>query len=153
MDDMKEIFTLFDTVGDMKISINEVGTCLRVLGHAPTEEQVKILIKPWEDKKENRISAEEFIPIVNKIISLEKICKRFSVSEYIEAFSQAERDRNGFIHSTQLKFLLMHIGERLSREEVEKTILGIENADGKIDIERYVNRICDSQVEFSEKLL
>ncbi|VDM48326.1 unnamed protein product [Toxocara canis] len=94
-----------------------------------------------------RISIEEFLPMV---ISLQKERNgpEFTEKDYIEAFSQLDREGSGFIQSTEIKFMLMHMGERLTQEEVEQTLFGFVNADGKVDIDKYVSRMCDRDAEF-----
>uniref|UniRef100_A0A9J2PY40 EF-hand domain-containing protein n=1 Tax=Ascaris lumbricoides TaxID=6252 RepID=A0A9J2PY40_ASCLU len=128
-DEVAEAFKFFDTVGDSKIAVYEVGPCLRVLGHTPTEEQ-------------------EFVPMVISLQKQRNSEKEFTEKDYIDAFSQLDREGNGLIQSTEIKFMLMHMGEKLTREEVEQTLFGIETADGKVDIDKYVTRMCDRDAEF-----
>ncbi|KHN74330.1 Myosin-2 essential light chain [Toxocara canis] len=146
-EEVAEAFKFFDTIGDSKIAVYEVGPCLRVLGHTPTEEQIANLTKNWINNKDARISIEEFLPMV---ISLQKERNgpEFTEKDYIEAFSQLDREGSGFIQSTEIKFMLMHMGERLTQEEVEQTLFGFVNADGKVDIDKYVSRMCDRDAEF-----
>ena len=41
---VRKAFHLFDTVGNGKISVDELGNLLRALGQNPTEEQVEELL-------------------------------------------------------------------------------------------------------------
>uniref|UniRef100_F1LFN9 Myosin-2 essential light chain n=1 Tax=Ascaris suum TaxID=6253 RepID=F1LFN9_ASCSU len=147
-DEVAEAFIFFDTVGDSKIAVYEVGPCLRVLGHTPTEEQVANLTKNWTNNSDARISVEEFVPMVISLQKQRNSEKEFTEKDYIDAFSQLDREGNGLIQSTEIKFMLMHMGEKLTREEVEQTLFGIETADGKVDIDKYVTRMCDRDAEF-----
>ena len=63
IDDCREVFTLYDRVGDNKIHVEEVGEVLRALGSNPTESELAKLEQQFKVSKSTRISFEAFWPI------------------------------------------------------------------------------------------
>lgn len=47
--DCREIFCYFDTVGDEKINIKQIGDVLRSLGQNPTEVEIKKFQDLWNN--------------------------------------------------------------------------------------------------------
>ncbi|CAB3983209.1 myosin-2 essential light chain-like isoform X1 [Paramuricea clavata] len=62
-DDCREVFMLYDRVGDNKIRVDEVGEVLRALGSNPTESELAKLEQQFKVGKDTRISFEAFWPI------------------------------------------------------------------------------------------
>ena len=63
VDDCREVFMLYDRVGDNKIEINEAGEVLRALGSNPTETELDKLEHQFKVGKSTRISFDAFWPI------------------------------------------------------------------------------------------
>ncbi len=47
--DAREVFYYFDTKGDQRIAVVQVGDVLRALGQNPTESEVKKCCSHWTD--------------------------------------------------------------------------------------------------------
>lgn len=47
--DCREIFCYFDTKGDEKINVKQVGDVLRALGQNPTEAEIRTCCAHWTD--------------------------------------------------------------------------------------------------------
>lgn len=63
IDDCREVFSLYDQVGDNKIQVEEVGKVLRALGSNPTESELGKLKQQLKGSRPTRISFEAFWPI------------------------------------------------------------------------------------------
>ena len=63
IDDCRDVFTLYDRMGDNKIQVEEVGEVLRALGSNPTESELAKLAQQFKVGKDTRISFEKFWPI------------------------------------------------------------------------------------------
>ena len=63
VDDCREVFMLYDRVGDNKIEIHEAGEVLRALGSNPTETELAKLEQQFKVGKSTRISFDAFWPI------------------------------------------------------------------------------------------
>lgn len=59
--EFQEAFQLFDSRGDGKIHVSQIGDALRALGQNPTESDVKKFTH--QHKSDERVSFEVFLPI------------------------------------------------------------------------------------------
>merc|ERR1711953_1137944 len=133
----QETFALFDTRGDGMIPSSKVGEVLRALGQNPTEAEVKRLVQDHM-QKEDRISFETFLPIL-QTVSSKKITD--TVEDFVEGLRHFDKDGNGFITSAELRHLLTSLGERMSEEDVENLIHGQEDSSGNINYEQFVKMV------------
>ena len=44
LQEIREVFELYDQDGDKTITVNDLGTCMRALGQHPTEAELKAII-------------------------------------------------------------------------------------------------------------
>ena len=135
--EIKEMFLLFDNRGDQTIPVQQIGDLLRSLSHNPTEAEVYKLCETHKEKE--RISFEEFLPM---LVSLTKSKKhRGSADEFVELFSLYDRDGAGCISSPEIRYVLTHIGEALTDQEVEEIIDGHVDSQGNIHYEQWVRDV------------
>lgn len=141
VDEFQEAFQLFDSRGDGKIHVAQIGDALRALGQNPTESDVKkctLHLKPDE-----RISFEVFLPIYQAI---SKARSGDTANDFIEGLRHFDKDGNGFISSAELRHLLSTLGEKLSDDEVEQLLQGQEDSQGNINYENFVHLIMQGWV-------
>jgi len=137
--DIRDVMDFYDTSGDGKITVDQIGTCLRALGLAPTEQQLKEVTIKWENK-ETRITLEEFTPIYR---DLKKVCISKSPEALSECLSSFDRDGSGLISIHDLRFILTTCGEKLSATETDILLQGQENSDGKVNILEFIRLIAN----------
>ena len=66
--------------------------------------------------------------------------KKFLVCVIREAFKVFDSDGNGFINASELRQVMMNLGEKLSEEEVEMMIREADtNGDGLVNYEEFIN--------------
>jgi myosin light chain 6 len=119
------VFAYFDTRGDEKIAVSQVGEVLRALGQNPTEAEIHKCCEHWRDSgelggrtdtnrasTETRITFEEFLPIYQ---SINKTRTTHSVDEFIEGLSHFDKDGNGTINVAELRHLLTTLGACTAR--------------------------------------
>uniref|UniRef100_A0A0N5ADF0 EF-hand domain-containing protein n=1 Tax=Syphacia muris TaxID=451379 RepID=A0A0N5ADF0_9BILA len=145
-EDIREVFNYFFSKTDDKISIPQVGLCLRALGYTPTEKQLQTVTKPRSD--DARVSLEEFVPIVNDMEQERQRVKQPTINDYIEALNQLDREGEGTIPSSLLRHALSTTGERLTHDEIDRLLFGLEKDDGRIVVTKFVNRVCDMSAKF-----
>ena len=62
-----------------------------------------------------------------------------SEEEIREAFRVFDKDGNGFISPAELRHVLMHIGEKLTDDEIDEMIMEVDiDGDGLINYEEFV---------------
>ncbi|CAG2174013.1 unnamed protein product [Oppiella nova] len=132
----KETFGIFDSKGDGMVSVGQVGDVIRALGQNPTEADIKKCCEIY--KPEDRISFETFMPIMQTIV---KNRKKYSVDEFVEGLRHFDNDGSGYISSAELRHLLTALGEKLTEEEVEQILVGMEDEEGRVNYEYFVKQI------------
>jgi len=137
LSDSREVFCYFDSKGDDKIGVNQVGDVLRALGQNPTEAEIKKCCSHWANN-EARITFEDFLPIYQ---SVNKNKEQHSLEEFVEGLSHFDKEGNGLINVAELRHLLTTLGERLSDEEVEQLLQGQEDSHGNVNISEFVRNI------------
>ncbi|KAG7306445.1 hypothetical protein JYU34_009082 [Plutella xylostella] len=148
--EFQEAFQLFDSRGDGKIHVAQIGDALRALGQNPTESDVKKCTHHL--KPDERISFEVFLPIYQVLstgpprqlqsrTAISKARSGDTANDFIEGLRHFDKDGNGFISSAELRHLLSTLGEKLSDDEVEQLLQGQEDSQGNINYENFVHLI------------
>ena len=138
LNDFREAFTLFDDRGDDRINKTYLGEVVRALGLNPTESDIKKCLK---DIANDRISFEEFLPIYE---DLSKRKDAPTEEDFVEGLRVFDKDGSGMINSAELRHLLTTLGERLSDEEVEQLLNGLEDKHGNVNYEEFVRLLMRS---------
>lgn len=147
MEDVQDVFHFHDTVGDGKIAANQLPAALRAMMLNPTEALLEELTK--KRTSGSRISIEEFIPIYKKV---EAECGRNTTAkEFQTLLSHFDREGNGQIQLVELKNMLQNGGEKLSNQEVDNLLFGVEVVDGKININHFLNVHLQMGLQEAEK--
>ena len=115
--DFKEAFSLFDKDGDGIIKIAELALLIRSLNQNPTNSEIKEMINEIDPEQTGILDFPEFISLMARRI------KDLNPEEELrEAFQVLDRDKLGFISSTELKHLVSKWGEAFTEEEAEQMI-------------------------------
>ncbi|XP_065168160.1 myosin-2 essential light chain isoform X1 [Atheta coriaria] len=136
VEEFQEAFQLFDSRGDGKIHVSQIGDALRALGQNPTESDVKKYT--FQHKSDERVSFEVFLPIYQQI-SKGRIPD--TADDFIEGLRHFDKDGNGYISSAELRHLLSTLGEKLTDDEVEQLLQGQEDSQGNVNYEDFVRLI------------
>ncbi|KAI6187886.1 Myosin-2 essential light chain [Aphelenchoides besseyi] len=133
----REVFSYFDTKGDEKITVSQVGDVLRALNQNPTQNEINKCCENWSNPN-TRISFEDFVPIY-QTISKNRSDVKFE--DFVEGLSHFDMEGTGMIKIAELRHLLTTLGERLSDEEVDQLIAGQGDPNGHINIAEFVRYI------------
>ncbi|EDV20673.1 Myosin light polypeptide 6 [Trichoplax sp. H2] len=136
--DFKEAYSLFDKKGDGKIDSAQLGDVLRALGMNPTQAEVTKVVKEIDPNGVKRISFEEFLPILQA--SRQKR-DQGSLEDFVEGLRVFDKDGNGTINSAELRHVLTSLGEKLSDDDVEQLLSGVDDSQGMINYEDFVKII------------
>ncbi|XP_065174433.1 myosin-2 essential light chain-like [Sycon ciliatum] len=134
----RDAFSLFDKKGDGKIDLNQLGDVLRALGQNPKTSEVKKMAQDVDPRGAKRLGFEEFLPILN---SVRKKSAQGTQEEFIEGLKVFDRDGNGTVSSVELRHVLTSLGEKLTDEEVDQLLVGMEDAQGQVQYEEFVKTI------------
>ena len=130
----KLIFDMFDEDKDKQITIKDLADCLRICGAAPSQQELKIIIKNLEDNKREYINFETFLKLLEKLL-----IKQDSEEDLINEFLKMDKVGDGTISESDLRKLMSNYENPLSFQEIED-IIQEANADenGYINIQRFV---------------
>ena len=134
----KDAFLLFDKRGDSKIDSTQLGDVLRALGLNPTEAEIKKIVNEIDPHGTRRLTYEEFLPICR---SQKQKKTQGTMEDFIEGLRVFDKDGNGTISSAELRHVLTSLGEKLSDEEVDSLLTGIEDSQGQVNYEDFVKMV------------
>ncbi|MFH4982777.1 hypothetical protein AB6A40_009486 [Gnathostoma spinigerum] len=136
----REVFCYFDSKGDERIGVKQVGDVLRALGQNPTNSEIRKCCAHWTDP-DTRISFEDFVPIYQ---SINKTRETHTLEEFVEGLSHFDKEGNGMINVAELRHLLTTLGERLTDEEVDQLLAGQDDTNGNVNISDFVRSILNA---------
>ncbi|XP_040564490.1 myosin light chain 1 isoform X2 [Lepeophtheirus salmonis] len=137
----KFAFDIYDFEGKSRMDLFYLGDCLRGLNTNPTLKQIEEL-GGTSKKGEKFLSLEEFYPIYTKV---KKSLDMGSFEDFIECLKLYDKQENGTMLLGELEHILLSLGEKLEREEVDlliKECCEAEDDDGFIPYEAFLKRIC-----------
>ncbi|XP_029641692.1 myosin-2 essential light chain isoform X1 [Octopus sinensis] len=134
--DLLDIFNLFDEKGDGKISAHQLGEVLRAMGENPTQAEVKKC--GYEGREMERISFETVLPILQTI---NRNKDPVTFEDLVEGFKVFDKDQNGFVSSAEMRHLLSGLGERLTSEEADQLLQGVEDSHGNVNYEELIRMV------------
>lgn len=139
-EELKEAFSLFDKNGDQSISREELGAVLRALGRNPTQKEVEDMMREADTDKSGNLNYDEYVQVIAKHMTpLDEV--KIGLRQ---AFSVFDRDKKGWLDLKQLQDVLCSLGEPLSLHEAALVLKAVDvNNDGKVDVEEFVNFLCD----------
>lgn len=140
--EIKEAFSLFDKDGNGTINCKELGMVMRALGQNPTEEELQDMINEIDDNQNGFIEFPEFLTMMVRRMNY----FQNSETEIQEAFRVFDQDGNGFISASELKYVMMNLGEKLTDEEVTEMFAEADlNKDGKVDYDEFARMMTMDQ--------
>ncbi|KJE96977.1 myosin alkali light chain 6 [Capsaspora owczarzaki ATCC 30864] len=135
--DYKETFLLFDKKGDNKIALSDVGRTLRSIGQNPLESDVKKICDEIDPTGQKRVAFEQFLPYITRPTK-----EPGNADDFIDGLRVFDKDGNGFMSAAELRHVLTSLGERLTDDEVDSLLVGVEiDKDGGINYEDFVKHI------------
>merc|ERR1712055_869437 len=111
----KFAFDIYDFEGKSRMDLFYLGDCLRGLNQNPT---LKMIDKLGGAKKkgEKFIKLEEFYPIYAEV---KKSKDTGSYEDFVECLKLYDKMENGTMMLGELEHILLSLGEKLEREEVD----------------------------------
>ncbi|XP_066970603.1 calmodulin-like [Macrobrachium rosenbergii] len=127
----RECFAIYGKDG--MIPTSALGSALRSLGVNPTNAEIKALADELGNPQS--IDFSTFLRLLTKDFT-----PADSAEEIQEAFGVFDKDGNGSISATELKHVLMTMGEKLTEEEVEIMIHEADiDGEGQIYYQQFID--------------
>lgn len=150
----KSAFDKIDQDKNGEISVQELGTALRLLGLSPTREEVQTMMIGIDKKGDGLIKFDEFLGFLRRShrnldkessmpMDLSNICSsknaKALVVEAKSVFREFDKDKNGVICAQELGTALRMLGLNPTMKEVQNMINEIDqNGDGMIDFDEFL---------------
>ena len=130
----KSAFSFFDTNGDDKITVNELGSAMTSLGLKPTQGELQDIISRLDSDKNGWVSFDEFLAAIKKNEEKEN-----SDDDLQEAFKAIDRNGDGFITTAELRQVMFSLGEKMTDLEINEIIREADvDGDERIDCQEFV---------------
>jgi|ERR1712013_116964 len=125
----------FNSIADRNgvISTKELGMVMKTLGENPTPEEVQDMINEVDKEGIGTVKFPSFLTMMaSKIDSL------VAEDEIREAFRVFDVDGNGFISRTELRHVMMNLGEKMTEDECNSLVDEADiDGDGQINYEEF----------------
>lgn len=138
---VKFAFSIYDFEGNETMDAYYMGECLRALNLNPTLALLEKL-GITKRKKEKKFKLDEFLPIYAQV---KKDKDAGSYEDFVEVLKLYDKDSNGLMMYAELEHILISLGERLEKEEVNPILIALcdpEDEDGFIPYEPFVKKLC-----------
>ncbi|KAF0984612.1 hypothetical protein FDP41_000511 [Naegleria fowleri] len=137
--EFREAFSLHDNNSGV-IPHDKLNTVMRLLGLAPSDNELRELISILDPSSSGNISLNNFVNEMRNRFS--KTTQNQNIDEYMESFRLFDRDQDGFISTEELKHIMTTLGEKLSDHEVEDLLKEADpQRKGQIHYESFI-RMC-----------
>lgn len=134
-------FDIYDFEGKARMDMFYLGDVLRGLNLSPTLKVIEAL-GGTKKKGDKFIKLEEFYPIYAEV---KKSKDAGSFEDFVECCKLYDKQENGTMLLGELEHILLNLGEKLEREEVDvliKECCDPEDDDGFIPYESFLKRVC-----------
>ncbi|KAF8193028.1 hypothetical protein BJ912DRAFT_961796 [Pholiota molesta] len=112
-----------------------LGDLLRALGQNPTQAEVADIVAAAP----REVDYKTFLAILNRPDGFKPAG---TPDEFIRGFQVFDKEGNGFIGAGELRYVLTQLGEKMSDEEVDELLKGVQiGADGNVNYESFVRTI------------
>eukprot|EP00029_Vermamoeba_vermiformis_P005354 TRINITY_DN183_c0_g1_i1.p1 TRINITY_DN183_c0_g1~~TRINITY_DN183_c0_g1_i1.p1 ORF type:complete len:180 (+),score=52.92 TRINITY_DN183_c0_g1_i1:84-542(+) len=144
--DLKDCFTAFDTDNDGLISKKDMATCIRALGKNPTETEIEEVLKEFGGSVE-AIDFGLFKTAYGKKfktpVEQDKAMR--------DAFKILDAENDGTIAESELRQMLLTVGEPLSHQEVDSLMADIEvDNNGRVRYDTFVDKLVSGYTQADE---
>nr|QVU02259.1 polcalcin-like protein [Quercus acutissima] len=133
-EEVEKVFNRFDTNGDGKISVTELGAVFSSLGSSfSDEEELRRIMDELDSDHDGFISLTEFAAFCRS-----SSAEDGGASELRDAFKLYDQDQNGLISASELHLVLNRLGMNCSVEDCHRMIRSVDSdGDGNVNFEEF----------------
>ncbi|KAL1824157.1 hypothetical protein ACET3Z_010935 [Daucus carota] len=133
MEEVKKVFNKFDTNGDGKIDLTELGSILRALGTNAPHDELQRIMSEIDTDGDGVIDLKEFSDF-----HLGGSDDAANLKDLRDAFDLYDLDKNGLISVSELHAVLKRLGEKCSLKDCKKMVSSVDgDGDGNVNFEEF----------------
>ena len=143
--EFKEAFSFIDQNSDGLIDRSDLEEILTSLGRPPTEAELDIMLSELPEGSEG-LNFTLFLAMMG-----DRMQGTDSEADLLHAFEALDEDRTGHISVTTLREYLTTMGDRLTEDEFDMVLRGVElNSKGHVDYRQFVKTLTLSDLRDQE---
>ena len=117
IEEIKEVFDMYDREKNQTIDIASLGVVLQWLKFNPTDTELREYAQEFDKNKTNQISLKKVLTICNR-----KILEPDTIDETIEALKLFDHDKDGKIEVQELRWAMTKLGDQMDEAIVDGMI-------------------------------
>lgn len=130
IEEIKEVFDMYDREKNQTIDVASLGTVLQWLKFNPTDTELREYAQEFDKNKTNQISLKKVLTICNR-----KVLEPDTIDETIEALKLFDHDKDGKVEVTELRWAMTKLGDPLDDAVIDGMINELDpEKTGFIDI-------------------
>lgn len=143
-----EAFLVFDHADNKTVEVREIGTVLRSLGCAPTEDDLQEIINATVSVDiSGSIHLGKFLPYISPLLNARRF-QPLGAERLLEAFRLLDKDNSGAIDRDYLGKLMMEAGDPFTQDELDEMMLiACDPRTNTIPYEMFINQLLVSPAE------
>ena len=132
--EFKEVFAVFDETGDGTIRTKDLKKVFKCLGQSPTHKEVDDMLNSFNMGGFREIKFEDFLKLIER-----KMKETNEKETYYEIFKMFDKEETGCISASEIKYMMINLGEKLTDEEVNEMLSCADTEEtDKISYEEFV---------------
>ena len=138
LEDMRNIWSVFDLDRRDQVSIMELRTILRALDLDLEADELHTITQQIDPERQGYFSYGRL-----KEVMEEKLKDVDTLEDLMEQLRKLDRDKDGKIPNPEMKQFLMNMGSKMNLEQVEEFMKEADpKGDGAVDVEELAIRLC-----------
>ena len=131
--EFKECFSLFDADGSGTVDTSELGTVMKSLGQKMSDEDLANMIQEVDADGSGTVDFAEFLGMMAR-----QMKDHDSEVVLAQMFGLLDADDAGVIDKGKLKFVLGHLCDKMSAQEIEKLVDEAAGGSSELDYGKFM---------------
>ncbi|KAL7001295.1 putative calcium-binding protein cml16 [Sarracenia purpurea var. burkii] len=146
LNQLKDIFSRFDTDSDGSLTHLELAALLRSLGLKPSGDQLHVLLANMDSNGNGSIEFDELVEAILPDMTEEVLINQ---DQLMQVFQSFDRDGNGYITAAELAGQMAKMGHPLTYRELSEMMREADsNGDGVISFNEFASMMGKSAADF-----
>ena len=139
MQDMKNIWSVFDTENKNQVTIDELKTIMKALDVNVSQELALTQIREMIDPDKTGFMTFERLTVVME----DKLKETDTLEDLVTELKKLDKRGEGKIPAPEFKQYMMNMGTKMTAEEVEEMMkVADPSKDGVVDINEFADALC-----------